>query len=132
MASKSTKGSSLMSSSGTMGTLVNTNKSSLGSAGTSSSPMLPIRANLAHLPVIEEELQVEEGCDNEFESHRVTLQKIRQATQTWTDEKPVHDKNKNATITESELRAAQRNSADLKDLGCSDRNLFAHLEEGSQ
>jgi len=33
-----------------------------------------------NLAVIQEELQVEEGCDNELETNRVTLQKIRQKT----------------------------------------------------
>ena len=84
MASRTTKGSSLMSSSNTAGTLLH-NKSSL-SSGASSSPKVTIKgAAQANLPVIEEELMVEEGCDNELESHRVTLQKIRQASMTWNE-----------------------------------------------
>ena len=40
-----------------------------------------------NLDVIEEELvvEVEEGCDNELEASRATMQMIRRKTQTWND-----------------------------------------------
>ena len=53
------------------------NKNSFASL--SASPTSPKQLNKdTDLAVIEEELQVEEGCENELELSRVTIQKIRQ------------------------------------------------------
>lgn len=72
MGSRSTK-ASLMSSSHT-GTLMGAKSSTLSV----SSPTLNQGKSSLGLHVIQEELQVEEGCENELEGQRVTLQLIRQ------------------------------------------------------
>ena len=43
------------------------------------SPTMPYNKSGMNLDVIQEELQVEEGCENELEGQRLTLQMIRQA-----------------------------------------------------
>lgn len=106
MASKSTK-ASMMSSSNT-GTLLNA-KSTLGSSSSVSVSPKPSlkgasRAD-ANLDVIEEELMVEEGCDNELESNRMTLQRIRVESQTYVNGDELELQIKRCTITDSELRA---------------------------
>ena len=82
MASKTTKGSTLMSSSNptlgsSMGGTLIQNKSSIGSGGSPTSPSKQLLAKGGNLGVIEEELMVEEDCDNELEKSRITIQNIR-------------------------------------------------------
>ena len=60
------------------GTLIQ-NKSSLGSGASSPSKQLMTKGG-GNLGVIEEELMVEEDCDNELEKSRITIQNIRQKT----------------------------------------------------
>ena len=84
MGSKTTKGSTLMSSSNptlgsSMGGTLIQNKSSLGSGASSPSKQLMTKGG-GNLGVIEEELMVEEDCDNELEKSRITIQNIRQKT----------------------------------------------------
>ena len=64
---------------------------------------------------------VEEGCENELENNRVTLQKIRQKTQTWSGD----EESKNKVITQSELEAS---ASDMKLSGLQD-DPFEHLEQ---
>ena len=86
MGSKTTKGSTLMSSSNPTlgssmgGTLIH-NKSSFGSGASSpSSPSKQLLTKRGNLGVIAEELYVEEDCDNELEKSRITIQNIRHKT----------------------------------------------------
>ena len=58
----------------------------------------------ANLDVIEEELMIEEGCENELESNRVTLQQIRVESQNYNNSEEFNQQIKNCTISERELK----------------------------
>ena len=102
MDSKSTKASTLMTGSTTSGTqLTQSNKTSFHGSSAASPKILPNSGKgIGNLDVIEEELQIEEGNENEFESHRNTIQKLRAAS------KGVDQRE----ITENELSAANAGS----------------------
>lgn len=64
-----------------------TTKASSFSYGANSPIQKPDKGQPIDLAVIEEELQVEEGCENEFELNRATMQKIRNSSRLsqWSD-----------------------------------------------
>ena len=68
MCTQSTKASTIVSSSNT-GTLLNqSNKTSFNGSSVASPKLNPNKQGNVNLDVIEEELQIEEGNENEFES----------------------------------------------------------------
>lgn len=73
-----------------------------------------------NLAVIQEELQVEEGCENELENNRMTLQMIRQKT----------SKNNGVASVEGdeERKLAEEDNTEMQISGLED-DQFAHLEE---
>ena len=73
-----------------------------------------------NLAVIQEELHVEEGCENELENNRMTLQMIRQKT----------SKNNGVASVEGdeERKLAEEDNTEMQISGLED-DQFAHLEE---
>ena len=118
-----------MSSSNT-GTLLNqSNKTSFNGSSVASPNVNANKQGHANLDVIEEELQIEEGNENEFESQRNTLHKIRQATSSWPDKHgDPSDKQKDNEITSSELEAAANAELDPAELN---DDQFQHLEKAT-
>lgn len=91
------------------GTLLNA-KSTLGSSSPTSPKNLHLKQSNANLDVIEEELMIEEGCENELENNRVTLQRIRKNNHQSGEE--LSNQFKRCTITDSELEAVQTGKLD--------------------
>ena len=122
LASKTTKSSTLMSSK--EGIFLSQQKSSYQSSASSSPLLINPKGNDKNLPVIEEELQVEEGCDNELENSRQTMQLMRQKTL----QKNTAMGSPNSQFEDNKEAAVDDNTGELQLSGLQE-DQFAHLEQ---
>ena len=91
-----------------------------------SSPSAAHMQSKNDLSVIQEDVQIEEGCENELEGQRRTIQLMRQATM----KEGQTNQKKSQFITQSEL---EDRSSDLHLSGLNDEQaMFGHLENKSK
>ena len=106
------------------GIFLSQQKSSYQSSASSSPLLINPKGNDKNLPVIEEELQVEEGCDNELENSRQTMQLMRQKTL----QKNTAMGSPNSQFEDNKEAAVDDNTGELQLSGLQE-DQFAHLEQ---